>query len=130
MQARRWSGYRAVCSGEDGLIAFLVLRMLDVAFNVRRQRNLAKSVKFAADVRCAEELQPPPAFVVGFNDGGMNFIRFAIGAGKNDLCANTSRFAGAHHGPPVILLILFEQQDLEFAAGFGVDAAQSGRNHA
>ena len=68
--------------------------------------------------------------IIGFNDCGTNAAWLAIGFAKNNLRADAGIFAGTQHHPPIVRRNFFQQQDLKLPAGFGVDTAQSRRNHA
>ena len=99
------------------------------AQDVRRQRDFAQPVQFAADVRRAGKLQPPMAFIVHFHDRGGNPGGRVV-ALKHDLGSDVGAFAGSQHCPPIVDRVFLNQQDFKFAAGPGIRAPQPGGNHA
>ena len=70
------------------------------------------------------------AFVVRFDNRGMNVVGWPFAVGENNLRADARVFSGTNHRPPIVRRIFFEQQNFKFAPGIGVDAAQSRRNDA
>jgi len=130
MQARRWRGHGTGGLRVNGLIALLIFRQFAVAFDVRRQRQFAQRGEFIEQIRRAGKLQAALALGVHVGHGGNYFARAAIFFLQLDLGSDGRAFAGAHHRPPVIRRIFFEQQNFKFSAGFLIHAVQTRRDDA
>src|SRR5882762_11762379 len=68
------------------------------------------------------------AFLIRVGHGGDDFGYLSVLIEEVDLCINARAFGWAHHGPPIVQRIFFEEQEFELAAGSCVDAVKPRRD--
>jgi hypothetical protein len=68
------------------------------------------------------------AFIVNFGHLGEALGGVAGRVEELDFGTGAGAFSGAHHGPPIVDGVLFEQKDFEPATGLGIDGVQAGGN--
>jgi len=73
-------------------------------------------------------LKPALAFVIFFDDPGIDLSALAAAIQEKDHCVCAHAFARAQHHPPVVDGVFFQEQDFNLSTAAGLDSTESGRD--